>query len=166
MEGAARRQGAGTRWLAAHDRPLPQAIGGIRLRHRREQGACVRVARVLDERPCRRHLDHPSGIHHRDPVGGVARAREVVGDGQHGQAASRAQVAQQGQDLGPAGRVDHGHRLVRDEELGFGDQGPRDVHALPLTARQRVRVAADDLRRGRQPDRLQRGDDPTLLLLA
>jgi hypothetical protein len=93
------------------------------------------VARVFDERSCRRHLDHSSGIHHRDPVGGVARARQVVGDGQHRQAASRAQVAQQGQDLGPAGRVDHGHRLVRHEELRLGDQGPRDVHTLPLAAR-------------------------------
>ena len=143
MEGAAGRQGAGARRLAADDRPLPQPVGGVRLRHRREQRPGVGVARVLDELARGRHLHDAPRVHHRDPVGGVARAGQVVGDGQHRQAARRAWRSRSRDRI--SARLEAsiiGHRLVGHEEVGLRDHRPRDAHPLALAARERVRVAA------------------------
>jgi hypothetical protein len=117
------------------------------------------MARILDECACRRQLHDPTGIHHRDAIGEVTRAGKVMGDVQERQVAAVLQLCQEGQDLGPAGRVDHGDRLVGHEVVRLEDHGPGDAYTLALPARQRVRVLLGELRSRRQLDLLERGQD-------
>ena len=79
---AGRRRGVGR---LARRRPAAAAsrFAGSGSGHRREQRlACTGAAGPSTSVARRRQLHHPAGVHDRDPVGEVARAREVVGDGQ------------------------------------------------------------------------------------
>ena len=87
---------------------------------------------VLDQlRRWSQFHDAPA-VHHRDPVGKVSRAREVMGDVQERQLVLLLQLAEQVEDLGAAGGVDHRYRLIRDEVVGLEDHGPGDADALSL----------------------------------
>ena len=60
--------------------------------------------------------------------------------------------------------VDHGDRLVGQDDARLEQQGPRHHDALALAAAQLVRIAAQDLL-GTQTHRLQRLLDQSLRLL-
>ena len=165
-EGAAGGQVAGIGRLAAHDGPLPQAVGGVRLRHRGQQRSRVGVPGLLDELPRRRQLHDATGVHDRDAVGEVARAGEVVGDVEEGQLALLLQLGEQVQDLGAAGGVDHGDGLVSHEVVGLEHHGAGDADALALPARERVRVLLGELGGGGELDLLERRQHAGLALVA
>ena len=94
----------------------------------------------------------------------MARAGQVVRDVQEGQVALRLEVLEQVQDLRPAGGVDHGDRLVGHEVVRAQHHGPRDADALPLAARERVRVRLGELGGRRELDLLERRQDARLAL--
>ena len=58
------------------------------------------------------------------------------------------EVQKQVHDVEPDGHVEHRGGLVGQDELGLHRQGPRDAHALPLAAREFVRVFVDVAFRG------------------
>ena len=74
---------------------------------------------------------------------------DVVADQDEGDLALAIQVVEQGIERGLRLGVDAARRLVQDEQLGVGDKGARDQHALLLPRgqradpRARVRLHAD-----------------------
>ena len=63
------------------------------------------MPRVAHEGPGLVDLHDAARVHHRDPIGGVARGREVVGDREHRQATRGLEVAEEREDLRTAGRI-------------------------------------------------------------
>ncbi len=166
VEGAAGRQGAGIGGLATDHRSLPQPVGGIRLRDRREQRLRVGVPGLFDQLRGGRQFDDAPGVHDRDAIGEVAGAGEVVRDVQERQLLLRLEVLEQVQDLGAAGGVDHGDRLVGHQVVRPQHHGPGDADALALAARERVRVLLHELAGRGELDLLQRRQHPRLALAA
>ena len=74
---------------------------------------------------------------------------DVVADQDEGDLALAIQVVEEGIERGLRLGVDAARRLVQDEQLGVGDEGARDEHALLLPRgqradpRARVRLHAD-----------------------
>ena len=92
------------------------------------------------------HFHHPAQVHHHDAVAQVAHHRQIVGDEQIGQAQLFLQVLEQVDHLGLDRHVQGGYRLVADDQLRVGGQGPGDADALALAAGKFVRVAVGHLR--------------------
>ena len=85
-------------------------------------------------------------------------------DEEVGEAARPAQVEHEVEDLGPDRHVEHGDRLVGDDEVGSEDEGARDVHPLSLAPGQLVRVPEGEVGRRPQPCGLDRLEDDALAL--
>ena len=86
-------------------------------------------------------LDHAAQVHHRGPVADVADDAQVVGDEQVGQPEVALEPLEQVDDLGLDRDVERADRLVRDDQVGLQGEGPGDADALPLAARELVRIA-------------------------
>ena len=104
------------------------------------------MPRVRDEALALRDLHEAAEIHHGDSVAQVADHREIVGDEQEGETQAALKRLQEVDDLGLDGDVERGHGLVAHDELGLRREGPRDVDALPLPARELVGIAAGECR--------------------
>ena len=112
-----------------------------RIGDRRDQGARIGMARVLEDLLPAALLDDAAEIHHRHPVAHMLDHAEVVADHDVGQAHLVLELEQQVDDLGADRDVERRHRLVADHQLGLQDQGAGDADALALAARELVRVA-------------------------
>jgi hypothetical protein len=88
----------------------------------------------------RAELDEFAGPEHGDPVGNFAHHPEIVGDEQHGHAALALQFLDESEDLRLRGHVERGRRLVGDQQSGFEHERHGDHDALPLPARELMRV--------------------------
>ena len=146
MEAAAGRDVPRRRRLADQD----ELVGGsARLRHgdHRDQGLRVRMLGVRDDLGRRADLHDAAEIHHRDAVGHDPREREVVRDEQARDLTLLAQVQHQAQDAGAERHVEHRRRLVGHDDVRIQHHRGRDRHALPLAARQVVRMALRDVGR-------------------
>ena len=141
VEAAAGRDVDRVRRLAPEDLRRA-AVARVALRHDGEEGAGVRVLRVLDHLARRPLLDDPAQVHDGDPIGVVGCSREVVRDHQHREALV-SELVEDGQDPGPDRHVEHRDGLVGDEKLGTKDEARGDRHSLPLPARKLVWVAVD-----------------------
>ena len=86
-------------------------------------------------------LDDAAEIHDGDVVADLAHDLEIVADEQIGDAQPVLQVEQEVHHLGLDGDVERRDRLVADQQVGLGHQGPRQHHALALAAGQFVRKA-------------------------
>ena len=164
MEPAPGRQVDRVRRLALEDLrlgPVPR----IALRNDGQQGLRVRVLRVADDLACRPFFDDATEVHHGDPVGEVRRRREVVRDHEHAHVAVASQAIEQREDAGPDRDVEHRHGFVGQQQLRVQDQARRDRDALPLAARQLVRITIDEQVRGRQVDPIERLEDEAFALL-
>ena len=100
-------------------------------------------------------LDDLAGVHDEHVVGDVARAREVVGDVEEREVLVFLQVEDQVEDPDADRDVEHRGRLVGDEHGRLDGERARDRDALPLAARQLVRVLGDVALRRHEPDRVE-----------
>ena len=119
----------------------------------RRQRPRVRVRRGAEHVGGRALLDDPARVHDGEPVADLDQHGEIVRDEQHGESELVLELLQQLQDLGLDHDVERGRRLVGDDEARAAGQRHRDHHALPLPARELVRVVVDAP--GRQPDLLE-----------
>jgi hypothetical protein len=112
------------------------------------------MQRGADERLDRSALDDLARVHHGHVRSHRREQREVVADVHHGHVRLCDQGAQQGRDLRLRGHVQPGRRLVEDQRGGMTGKGQRQGHPLLLPTAQLVRVAAQDLWRIGELDRL------------
>src|SRR6266567_2820653 len=114
--------------------------GGIRHRNGREQRFGVRVQRIAEQLPGRCDLDDPAEIHHGDPMADVLDHGEIVRDKEIRQAELALQIGEQVDDLRLHRDIERRDGLVAHDQLRSRRQSPRDAEALPLPAREFVRV--------------------------
>ena len=142
VEAAARRRVDRRRHVALEDDPPAAPLDlRVRDRDRRQQRDRVRVERPRLSSRRRRQLDDPAEVHHRDPVADVADDRQVVGDEQVRQPEPALEPLEQVDDLRLDRDVEGADRLVGDDEVRVEGERPGDADALPLAARELVRVA-------------------------
>ena len=98
------------------------------------------MGRALVDLLRRPDLDELAEIHDADRVCQVLHDREVVGDDDVGQLVRALQIAHQVEDLSLDRDVERGHGLVRDDQLRAEGERPGEADALPLPARELVRV--------------------------
>jgi hypothetical protein len=98
------------------------------------------MARRGEERVAVGHLHHLPEVHHGDAMADVAHDRQVVRHEQVREAELRLQVHQQVHHLRLHRDVERGDGLVADDQLGIQREGAGDAEALPLAARELVRV--------------------------
>lgn len=80
------------------------------------------------------HFHHHAQIHDQHPVAQVLDDPQIVGNEEIGQLELCLQILNQVHHLSLDGHVQGGHRLVADDELGMGGDGPGNADALPLAA--------------------------------
>src|SRR5258705_1688683 len=143
---------------------LPECHGCVPARalrigywNRRQQGACVRVARRREQIGTACVLHHATEVEDEDAPGDPSHDREVVTDEDQGETQFAAQLGEEIDDLPLNGDVECAQRLVTDQELRRTDDGARDGDALTLPAAEFVRVAGK--RRRAQPDALEHASD-------
>ena len=141
MEAAARRRVGGRRHVPFQQYPLLGSRRRTVARDGREQRLCVGVAGTPVEAVGRPVFHQLADVHHRHPIAEVVHDRQVVGDEQEGESQLALQVAQQANDLRLHRNVERGNRLVAHHELRLQAQRPGDADALPLAARELVRIA-------------------------
>ena len=122
------------------------------------------MQRVLVELVGGRKLDDLAQVHHRDAVADVAHDRKVVGDEQVGQPEVGLEVFEQVDDLRLNRHVERRDGLIGHDEGGLNGEGAGDADALPLAARELVRVAAGEV--GVEPDGLEQFAHPFLAAAA
>ena len=155
MEPAAGRDLDRVRRLAAEDLERSTRCRGSR-RGTTESSAFVYGCRGLSiTSPRRPLLDDPAEVHDADAIGEAGGRREVVRDHEHAQAAV-AQLVEDAEDSGAHGDVEHGDRLVGDEELRLEHEARGDRDPLPLAAGELVREPIDEELGGREADLLER----------
>ena len=133
------------------ERRLALAAVGIVGRHGREQRARVGWRAPAWMASTGADLDHLAQIHDEHAIGDVLHHVQIVADEDVGEAQVALQLAEQIEHLRLHRLVERGHRLVQDDDARIERQGAGDVDALPLPARQLVRIAADEQVR-LQPD--------------
>src|SRR3990170_2932889 len=124
------------------------------------------MLRVLDHLPGGPLLDDLPKVHHPDAVRENPGERQVVGDEQVRQASGRSKLEEEFEDLRADRHIEHGHGLVRDEEVRFQDERPRDRDPLPLTPTELVRVPVQEVLGRSQPGVIERLPNPRLRLRA
>src|SRR5439155_122226 len=90
---------------------------------------------------------------------------DVVGDEHEGEPELVTELEQEIHDPCADRDVEHGHRLVRDDELRLEDDRPSNRDPLPLPAAQFVRISVHVVRRGREFRVLERFRDEVLPVL-
>ncbi len=95
-------------------------------------------------------------MHDRDPIRSLCQHREVVGHEDQPDALVVDEPAEEFENLGLRRDIQRRCRLVGDQELRLEDGRDGNRDALPLTARQAVRVAVERKLRSRQAGVLQR----------
>ena len=159
---AGRVQGAGHVALQ-HDALGRARRFGVRHRNGGDQAAGVGVDAVGDELKAVGQFHQLAQVHDADAVGDMLDHAQVMGDEQVGQAHLGLQVLEHVDDLRLDGNVQRRDRLVADDELGVHGQGAGDAHALPLPARELVRVAVGVL--AVEAHALQQADDAVAAVL-
>ncbi len=117
------------------------------LRHGRQQGARVGVARLREDRFRRAGFDLVAAVHHEHAVGHLGHHAHVVGDEEHAHLHLGLQFADELEDLRLDGHVERGGRLVGDQQRWLARQCHRDHHALAHAARELVREAVEHVLR-------------------
>src|SRR5580692_451818 len=100
-----------------------------------------------------------SGVHDQDLVREVAGRGDVVGDIEHREPETLAEVVEQVEHLQADRDVQHRHRFVGEQHARVGGQRTGEGDALALAAGQLVRVLGQELLGRREPYLLHQGDD-------
>ncbi|ABA48402.1 hypothetical protein BURPS1710b_2632 [Burkholderia pseudomallei 1710b] len=129
-----------------------------------QQALRVRVLGRIEDPLDRPALDEPALLHHRDPLGEAPHEIQIVRDEQHRHPALGRRVTlqfeQQLDDLRADRHVERGGRLVGEQQARPACERHRDHRALPLAARQLVRIAVDALVRPVDPGAREQRDRP------
>ena len=88
-------------------------------------------------------LDDLAVVHDAHPVGHLAHDAEIVGDEQHRHVELGLELEQQVEDLRLDGHVERRGRLVGDQQVGLVGERHGDHHALPLAARELMRIGVE-----------------------
>ena len=148
-------RGIGRRIANVHRAP---GLVRVRLRHGLDQELRVRVPGLLDHQLHVTRLGDLAPIQHHDVVADLERRRQIVSDVHNRHAVLAVELPQAVQDGGADRRVDHGHRLVGDDQPWPHQHCAGNHDALPLATAQLVRVATKGLL-GPQADRTHGLDD-------
>ena len=111
----------------------------------RQQGLRVLVFRSRIHVVGKTDLDDLAEVHDGDAVAHPLDHRKVVGDEQVREEELLLKILEQVEDLGLDRDVEGGDGLVADDEPRVERQRPGDADALPLPARELVRVAVDEV---------------------
>src|SRR2546422_760803 len=139
----------------------------FRIRHRDgcEKRLGVRMEWLSDYLLRFPELDDSPQVHHRNPVGHVPSDPDVVGDEHQGEPELIAELEQEIHDPRADRDVEHGHGLVRHDELRLEDDRPRNRDPLPLSAAQLVRIPVHEVGRRRKFGMLERLRDQVFPIL-
>ena len=141
---AARRGFARTRNVTREDDPLAfRTPSGVRSGYGREKGSGVGMPRIPIEILRIRHLDHPTQIHHGDPITHVLDEREVVRDEEVGEAQIPLEVVEKVHHLSLHGDVQGADRLVQDQKVRLHGERSRDPETLALSTTELVWIPID-----------------------
>src|SRR5581483_5488694 len=156
---AGRRSGHVRRQAVDADEPRAD---DVEPRSRAQEAGRVRVRGAFEDLVRAAHLHDLPAVHDRHPPADAGDDAEVVRDQQDGQPQPLLDLVDQLEDLGLDRHVQSRGRLVGDQELRLAGERHRDQDALPLTARELVRVGARPLARRRDPDQVEQLDDALL----
>ena len=131
-----------------------------------QQPSRVRVARLTEQCPARRHLHGPACVHHDHLVGHLSDDAEVVRDQDDRRAEFLLHAAEQPDDLRLHRHVECRGRLVGDEQPRIERQRHRDHRALQHPAGELVRVVVHAAIRMRNADQPEELDGPRARLRA
>ena len=106
----------------------------------------------------RSHFDNPAAQHNGNAVAGIKGRCQVVGNIDDADFIVGFQLAEHIDNRHPQRGVQHGNRLIGDNQRWLGNQGAGDGDSLRLTAGKFVGIAAGDFRQ-RQADFTQNGID-------
>ena len=113
------------------------------LRGRFEQAAGVGMGRTLGDLLGASYFNNLSPIHDSDAGGEIAYDRHRMRNEQVGKSEITLQLRKQVDDLGADADVERGYRLVANNEFGAKGEGAGNADALPLSAGEFMRVAAE-----------------------
>ena len=128
---------------------------GARVRSRGQQQLGVRVPRAGQHLLGGPGLGYVAGVHDYQPVGHVPRAGQVVRDVEDRHVLRVPQFGHHVEQADPDGHVQHGHRLVGQDQLGPHGQRLGEADPLPLATAQLVRVPLQHLVGRGQPDHFE-----------
>src|SRR5580704_1933390 len=117
------------------------------------------MRRVLGDLLGRAALYDLSGVHDQDLVREVAGRGDIVGDIEHREPETLAEVVEQAEHLQADRDVEHGHWFVGEQHARPGGQRTGEGDPLALAAGQLMRVLGQEVLGGRQPYLLHQADD-------
>src|SRR5438105_2423944 len=136
---------------------LDQAAAALDLRvwnrNGGKQGLGVRVLRAAVGADAVGYLDDLAEVHDHHPVADVAHDREVMGDEEIRELQLLLKIFEQVDDLGLDRHVQRRDGLIAYHQLRVQGKGPSDADALPLAARELMRVPVVEV--GVQPHESQ-----------
>jgi hypothetical protein len=113
----------------------------IKLGYGREQRLRIGMSRMIEHLLSGATLDDPAEIHDGDLICQVLDNAQIVGDEKIRQPQVSLQLGKEIEDLGLYGDVKCTGGLVADEEVRLDGEASRNADALPLAAREFVRIA-------------------------
>src|SRR5579859_1015742 len=147
VEPAPRRRIDGARHVPSQDHALPLALDRrIRDRHGRKQRLGVRMQWAFVQKVARGQLDDLADVHHRHAIADVAHHRQIVRDEQIREVELPLQLFEQVDDLRLDRDVEGRDGLVAHDEARLHRERAGDADALPLAARELVRVPIGEVR--------------------
>ena len=134
-----------TRWRVQRRRDFAfdrfkLVLTGIYPRNFAQQRLGVRMIRPGEKFLGGRQFHNPSKIHDRHAICEVFDHSDVMANKEVGQPEFFAQHHEEVQHLGLNGNIQCGNSLITYNEFRLNRQRPRDADALPLTARELVRI--------------------------
>src|SRR6267143_2027224 len=137
------------RSLPLHDHAF-DLLPGVWTRDDGNQGLRVRMLRLADHLFRGSDLHDFSEVHHGNAVLDDPRQAQIVCDEEVREPTGGSQIHHELEDSRANRHVEHGDRLVRDDEVRLENERRRDGHALALPAAQLVREPEHELLRRSQ----------------
>lgn len=114
VERATDKWSTGRPRFSGYDLPANKPIVGVGFRYGSYQRFGVWMEGIIDNSFNWAFFNHYAGIHHRDPVGEIPGACDIVRDIQKRHLPFPLQRVEKSQDFDPRRRIDHRNRLIGD----------------------------------------------------